>query len=68
MTEPALPALSREERQRRRRRAQLARWALRLVAALVVFAVGIAVGQALEDNPKPSAPFTQVRTLPPPGP
>jgi hypothetical protein len=68
VTGPSLPALSREERRRRRRRAQLARWAIRLAAALVVFVVGIALGQALEDNPQPSTPFTQVRTLPPPGP
>jgi hypothetical protein len=63
-----MPALSRDERRRRRRRAQVVRWALRIAAALAVFAVGIALGQAFQDNPEPSSPFTQVRTLPPPGP
>lgn len=68
MIDPSLPALSRDERRRRRRRAQISRWAIRGVVALAIFALGIAVGQALQDNPKPSAPFTQVRTLPPVGP
>jgi hypothetical protein len=67
VTDPTLPALSRDERRRRRRRAQVARWAFRLAAALAIFALGIAVGQALQDNPEPTPPFTQVRTLPPPG-
>ena len=65
MTEPSLPALSRDERRRRRRHAQLSRWALRGAIALVLFALGIAVGQSLQDNPRPSGPFTQVRTIPP---
>lgn len=65
MTEPSLPALSRDERRRRRRRAQVSRWAIRGAIGLALFALGIAVGQSLQDNPKPSGPFTQVRTLPP---
>ncbi len=67
MTEPSLPALSRDERRRRRRRAQVSRWAIRGAIALALFALGIAVGQSLQDNPKPSGPFTQVRTIPPIG-
>jgi hypothetical protein len=35
------------------------------VAVLVVFAIGIAVGQALNDNPKPGGTQTLVRTLKP---
>jgi hypothetical protein len=35
------------------------------VAVLVVFAVGIAVGEALNDNPKPGGTQTLVRTLKP---
>jgi len=65
--EPSLPALSRDERRRRRRRAQVARWAIRGALALALFALGIAVGQSLQDNPRPSGPFTQVRTIPPVG-
>jgi hypothetical protein len=65
MIEPSLPALSRDERRRRRRRAQVARWAIRGAIALAFLALGIAVGQSLQDNPRPSGPFTQVRTVPP---
>jgi hypothetical protein len=36
-----------------------------VVAVLVVFAIGIAVGQALNDNPKPGGTQTLVRTLKP---
>jgi hypothetical protein len=55
------------DRRRRRRnpwRGRLA-WALLFV---VVFALGVALGQALEDSPTPSTTNTQDRTytLPPP--
>jgi hypothetical protein len=66
--DPSLPALSREDRRRLRRRAQVSRWAVRLAVGLAIFALGVAVGQSLEDNPEPTAPFTQVRTLPTVGP
>jgi hypothetical protein len=54
-------------RDRRRRKSSTKRrivWALVLV---LVFAVGIALGQALNDNPKPGSTTTQERTftLPP---
>ena len=65
MTEPSLPALSRDELRRRRRRAQISRWAVRGAIVLAIFALGIAVGQSLQDNPRPTGPFTQVRTIPP---
>ena len=48
---------------RRRRRSATPRrvvWALLLA---LVFAVGVALGQALEDNPRPSSSITQDRTL-----
>jgi hypothetical protein len=47
---------------RRRRRSTRSRvvWA---VALLVVFAVGIALGQALEDNPRPASTITNERTF-----
>jgi hypothetical protein len=38
---------------------------LALVALAVVFAVGIAVGEALHDQPKPGGDQTLVRTLHP---
>ena len=68
MIDPSLPALSREDRRRLRRRAPVSRWAIRIAIGLAIFALGIAVGQALQDNPEPTGPFTQVRTLPPVGP
>ena len=36
-----------------------------LVGAVVVFAVGVAVGESLHDNPKPGGTQTLVRTLKP---
>ena len=41
------------------------RWLLVFFAATVVFAVGIAVGEALHDNPKPGITLTSVRTVRP---
>jgi hypothetical protein len=35
------------------------------VVAVVTFAVGVAVGEALHDNPKPGGTQTLVRTLQP---
>jgi hypothetical protein len=49
--------------QRRRRTSSTRRrvvWALLFV---LVFAVGIALGQALEDNPQPASTITQEQTL-----
>jgi hypothetical protein len=37
----------------------------RIVLVLVVFALGIALGQALNDNPAPGGTQTLVRTLEP---
>jgi hypothetical protein len=44
------------------------RWVRRLlvlVAAVVVFAVGIAVGEAIHDNPKPGITLTTLLTTHP---
>jgi hypothetical protein len=53
----------RHERRRRRRRQELIRWSIRIGLALVVFLLGVALGQALHDNPKPSSTVTLERTL-----
>jgi hypothetical protein len=36
-----------------------------VVAAVVLFAIGVAVGESLHDNPKPGGRQTIVRTLTP---
>ena len=41
------------------------RIALIVVGVVVVFAIGIALGQALHDNPQPGGTQTLVRTLQP---
>jgi predicted cobalt transporter CbtA len=53
---------------RRKRRSPWRRplaWGLALV---LVFVLGIALGEALEDNPKPASTVTQSRTYVPPVP
>jgi multisubunit Na+/H+ antiporter MnhB subunit len=51
---------------RRRPKRRSARKTIVVVVGLVVaFAVGIALGQALHDNPRPGGVQTTVRTLPP---
>jgi len=41
------------------------RWVLVFFAAVVVFAVGIAVGEAIHDNPKPGITLTSETTIGP---
>ncbi|MGH2972855.1 MAG: hypothetical protein ACRDNM_11225 [Gaiellaceae bacterium] len=41
------------------------RWVLLVFAAVVVFAVGIAVGEAIHDNPKPGITLTSETTIHP---
>jgi type II secretory pathway component PulL len=52
---------------RRRKRSSRRRIIVWTVVLVVVFALGIALGQALEDNPRPASTVTQDRTftLPP---
>ena len=38
---------------------------LLLLVAAAIFAIGIAVGEALHDNPKPGVDFTSVTTIRP---
>ena len=51
-------------RQRRDRR-RLGTWALRVAALLIVFAIGVAIGQAMDDAAPPTGTNTSVRTLEP---
>jgi hypothetical protein len=51
---------------RRRARRRPARNKILLgIVLVVVFAVGVALGQALHDNPRPGGVQTSFRTLPP---
>ena len=59
----ALSPLERHARRRRRRREEVSRWAIRAALLLLVFAVGIALGQALHDNPSPGGTVTLERTI-----
>jgi hypothetical protein len=58
-----LTPVERSERRRRRRREELVRWGIRVAITAIVFALGIALGQALQDNPKPGETVTLERTL-----
>jgi hypothetical protein len=59
----ALTPVERHERRRQQRRRELLRWSVRTLLVLLVFFVGIAIGQALHDNPKPGQTITIDRTL-----
>jgi len=58
-----LSPVERESRRRRRRREEIRRWSIRVGLVLLVFVLGIALGQALHDNPKPGTTITLQRTL-----
>jgi hypothetical protein len=57
--------IDRAERRRDRRRASAVRWGLRIAAGLVVFGLGLALGAALHDNPRPGGSVSYVRTFSP---
>jgi hypothetical protein len=50
---------------RRRRRRRVPAWLIAAAGLLVAFLVGVALGEALHDNPKPGGAQTIVRTLSP---
>jgi hypothetical protein len=50
---------------RPRRGGVLVRWLLRAAILAVVFGLGVAVGQALEDRPPKSKPVTNISTIRP---
>jgi len=59
LTEPRLlPA-----RHRRRRRHVVPGWVVTLLLFVLVFLLGIALGEALHDNPKPGGTQTIVQTI-----
>lgn len=50
-------------RERRRRRSPTRRRVIWVVGLVLVFALGVALGQALEDNPEPGSTVTQNQTF-----
>jgi hypothetical protein len=59
----ALTPVERNERRRLRRRQEVIRWSLRVLLVVLVFSLGIALGQAIQDNPEPGRTVTFDRTL-----
>ena len=57
---------ARRARPPRRRRGRLLRPLVAVIALLATLGIGIAIGAALHDNPKPGGTITYVRTIPPP--
>jgi hypothetical protein len=58
-----LTPAEREARRRRRRREELTKWGFRVGLVLTVFGLGIALGEALHDNPRPGGTVSFERTL-----
>jgi hypothetical protein len=58
-----LTPVERRERRKRRRREEVTRWVIRALVVVLVFALGVALGQALHDNPKPGETITLETTL-----
>jgi hypothetical protein len=50
-------------RRRRRRGRGVLKWVARVAIAVALFALGVAVGRALEDNPTPGVTVTKERSL-----
>ena len=59
----ALTPVERTERRRRQRRREVTRWSIRVLVVLLIFSLGIALGQAIHDNPQPGQTVTFDRTL-----
>ena len=59
----ALTPIERNERRRLRRRQETIRWGIRVLLVLLVFSLGVALGQAIQDNPRPDRTVTSERTL-----
>ena len=58
-----LSPLERRERRTRRRQQEARRWGLLALGAVIAFALGVALGQAIHDNPKPGGTVTLEQTL-----
>ena len=54
-----------QRRTSQRRRPSLIRWGAPIAAAIVLFVLGVALGQALEENRRGGETSTSIRTLEP---
>lgn len=59
----ALTPVERNERRRLQRRREVIRWSVRVLLVVLVFSLGVALGQAIQDNPRPGSTVTLDRTL-----
>jgi hypothetical protein len=59
----ALTPVERNERRRLRRRQETIRWSIRVLVIALIFSLGVALGQAIQDNPQPGRTVTSERTL-----
>jgi Na+/H+-dicarboxylate symporter len=59
----ALTPVERNERRRLQRRREVIRWSIRALVVILIFSLGIALGQAIQDNPQPGRTVTFDQTL-----
>ena len=59
----ALTPVERNDRRRLQRRRVVIRWSIRVLLVILVFSLGVALGQAIQDNPRPGRTVTFDRTL-----
>jgi hypothetical protein len=59
----ALTPVERNERRRLQRRREVIRWSIRVLVVILVFSLGVALGQAIQDNPRADQTVTFDRTL-----
>ena len=59
----SLTPVERNERRRLQRRREVTRWSIRVLVVVLIFALGVALGQAIQDNPRPGSTVTFDRTL-----
>jgi cytoskeletal protein RodZ len=59
----SLTTVERTERRRQQRRRELIRWGIRILIVVLVFSLGVALGQAIQDNPNTGRTVTSDRTL-----
>jgi hypothetical protein len=59
----ALTPVERNERRRLQRRREVTRWSIRAFVLILIFSLGVALGQAIQDNPQAGRMVTFDRTL-----